>query len=220
MKVTGITGSLNRGDVHQTIEKYQDTLLQCVAERPRRLGWVGGRIDFHFKIGPAGQVVEIHPTSTSIGFHTLEVCLMNVVAHINFPLPSGGDKTEFDWGMDVDPLAGQTTDQIEPDALDKYLTKYAAQTYETCEVRKKTRFEVTAYISRQGKVLTAGAMTSDLKAFDKVSCVLDEIAGWRLLCPKRRSKVTFTLSWKPPPPKKAKALNKNRRAANAGKRSK
>jgi hypothetical protein len=215
MKVTGITGSLNRGDVHQTIERYFESLLQCVALRPRRLGCAEGRIDFHFKIGPAGQVVEIHPSASTIGYRALELCLMDVVSHIVFPAPSGGDKTEFDWGMNVDPLVGQTTVQIEPEDFDKFVAEYAAQTYETCEIRKKTRFEVTAYIGRQGNVLAAGAIPSDRNAFEKLNCLLEEIAGWKLSRFKQRSKVTFTLKWQPPPPKKAKRHAKKTRVSTA-----
>jgi hypothetical protein len=210
MKVTGITGSLNRGDVHQTIEKYYDALLQCVAQRPRRLGWVAGRIDFHFKVGPAGQVVEINPTASTIGYHKLELCLKDVVAHISFPAPSGGDKTEFDWGMDVDPLSGQPVADLEPERIEKSLARYVADTYDTCEVPQRTRFEVTAYLGPQGNVLAAGTIPKDKKARDKVACMLEEMAGWRLSRPKKRSKVSFTLKWQPRPPKAKKRVKKSR----------
>jgi hypothetical protein len=215
MSVRGITGSLNRGDVNGTIERYSGELLQCVAQRPRRFGWVGGRIDFHFKIGPTGQVLEIRPTASTVGYHKLELCLTEIVSRIQFPVPNGRDKTEFDWGMDVDPHLGRVTHPMDKAELDPVLAQYAARTYEACQTRKKTRFEVTAYIGSYGKLLTAGMIPSHAAAFEQIDCLLDEMTRWKLPRIQKRSKVTFTLKWHPPPPPKAKQPKRKNRKRSA-----
>lgn len=195
--IKGITGSLNRGEVHRTIEDYNESLLQCVYRRPRRLRWVGGRIDFHFEIGPDGRVLNIYPTGSTVGNRDLELCLTEVVARIHFRAPDGRAKTEFDWGMNVEPYLGRDPDPLDSDKLDKVLGEYAGETFETCEVSKRTRFEVTAYIGSGKNMLTAGMTSSEPAAMEKADCVLQEIKSWKMPRLNKLSKVTFELKWRP-----------------------
>ena len=78
--------------------------------------------------------------------------------------------------------------------------EHAAKTYEACEVPRRTRFQVTAYVGRRGRVLSVSAVPDTIKADDRLECLLEQIKEWQLPRIQRRSKVTFTLRWQPPPP--------------------
>ncbi len=211
MTTTGITGSLNRGDVHQVMETRTDALMQCVAKRPRRLRWVGGRIDFRIKVGRCGEVLEVRPTRSTVGYRGLELCLIEVMARTRMPPPEGRLDTDLEWGMNVEPQFGREPEPMDPADLKDALKAYAAETYETCEVQRRTRFEVTAYVGRRGRVLSASAVPNTSRADDKLDCVLEQIEKWQLPSTKRRSKVMFTLRWQRPSPKACRRHKRGKR---------
>jgi hypothetical protein len=218
MGVKGITGSLNRGDVHQVMETRFEALMECMNRRPRGLRWVGGRIDFLIKVGADGRVCEARPVRSTIGYRPLELCLTEVVEQTPLPPPDGRDRTEVDWGMNVEPDRGRETPFLKPAAVENALKRYADRTYKACEVPRRMRFEVTAYTGRSGKVLAAGVVPLKSVAPDKLECLLEEIKVWRLPPVKRRSKVAFTLKWKPPPPKSKRYAGSKRGKSSRGRK--
>lgn len=215
MGIIGITGSLNRGDVQHAMEARTEVLLACTETRPRRLRFVGGRIDFHIDVAADGRVIEARPVHSTIGYRPLELCLTEVVEQTALPAPDGRDRTDIAWGMNVEPDRGREPLPLDAKAIQKTMKKYAGESYKACKVRRRTRFQVTAYVGRRGKVLAVSAVPlRRTVAPEKLDCLLEEIKAWRLPRLKRRSKATFTLKWKPPPPKKRRYARSKR-----GKRS-
>jgi hypothetical protein len=193
VRIKGLTGTLNKDDVHQTMEARQPELDACIVESRRRIRLVSGTIKFSFKVDVEGRVEDVHPTETNIGHHPLESCILRVLTETMFPKPDGSASARFDWGLTVDPATARSPEPLPPEALDKVLDKHGDEIRQECETRRRERFTVTAYLSRKGRVITAGALPEPASAAEKVECVLEGLKKLRMPKPKREAKVTFLL---------------------------
>lgn len=193
VRIRGLTGTLNKDDVHQTMEARQNELDACIHESRRRLRLVSGTIKFSFKVDAEGAVEDVHPTESNIGHYTLESCILRVLSETVFPRPDGSASARFDWGLTVEPATARAPQPIEPDVLEKVLDKHGSEVREACETKRRERFTVTAYINRRGKVVSAGALAEPAEAAEKLECVLDGIKGLRMPKQKKDAKVTFVL---------------------------
>jgi len=218
MGVRGITGSLNRVDVHETMDTRTGAFLQCVNQRPRRLRFIGGRIDFRIKVGADGRVCKAQPVHSTIGYRRLEQCITQVVEQTQLPSPNGRDRTEIKWGMKVEPHRGRRTPGIESAEIDEAIKKYAGETYKACKLRRRDRFEITAYAGRRGKIMAVGGLPLRAVKPEKLECLVKEIKGWKLPRLKCRSKATFTLKWKPIPPKRKRKARSKKSKRRRGRR--
>lgn len=220
--VRGIIGSLSAYEVNEAMQKRTGDLLACVQRRPGRLGYVEGRIRFHFIVGPDGSILKTHVMESSLGNRKLEDCLASAAGDTHMPVPAGSTHTEARWDMSVEPM-GKVTQPLEDEehlqTLKDAIRASAEGTYETCEIQKRHRFQVTAYLGRKGRVLSAGVQPrwrgseKTDRDDEQLACLTKEIRGWKgLPRVKGRRKVAFELRWsKAPPPKKAKKRKKKRR---------
>lgn len=204
MGVRGITGSLNRGDVHDIMDARRNALLDCVDKRPRHLRFVNGVIAFHFVVGSKGQVLDVYPSRSDVGYFELEQCLADVVAQTRFMPPRGSLQTELDWDMRVEKDWKSDPEPLHPKEIRKAMKRYSADTYQVCDVKRRIRFMVTAYIDQDGQVLSSGLIPNRRVESDQIECMANEINQWQVHKPKTISKVTFKLRWIPRPPKKRK----------------
>jgi hypothetical protein len=193
VRIRGLTGTLNKDDVHQTMEARQNELEACIQESRRRLRLVSGKIQFSFKVDAEGAVEDVHPTESNIGHYALESCILRVLSETVFPKPDGDASARFEWGLTVEPATARAPEAIEADVLEKVLDKHGSELREACETKKRERFTVTAYINRKGKVVSAGALAEPAEAAEKLECVLDGIKHLRMPKQKKDAKVTFVL---------------------------
>ena len=193
VRIRGLTGTLNKDDVHQTMDARQNELNACILESRRRLRLVSGTIKFSFKVDAEGVVEDVHPTETNIGHYALESCILRVLSETVFPKPDGDASARFDWGLTVEPATARGPEPIEDGVLEKVLDKHASELREECETKRRERFTVTAYINRRGKVVSCGALAEPAEALEKLECVLEGIKAWRMPKQKRDAKVTFVL---------------------------
>lgn len=193
VRIKGLTGTLNKDDVHQTMEARQEALDACIVESRRRLRWVSGAIQFSFRVDAEGMVEDVHAIESDIGHHALESCIQAVLAQTQFPKPAGNATARFEWGLRVEPATARQPDPMDPEALDKVLKKHGGEIRETCELKRRERFRITAYITRKGRVLSSGAVPKPTEAAEKLPCVLEELASLRMPRLKREAKVTFDL---------------------------
>lgn len=192
--VKGLTGTLNKGDVHQTMEARQNLFDACIQESRRTLGWVSGGIKFAFTVDREGRILELRPLASTIGHRQLEQCLTAAVAGTQFPKPAGRANAEFTWGMAVDPATQRTFEAAKPKLLARLARKEAKDVFNSCEIkRRQAKFRVTAYLAAGGRVLSAGAVPTPASADDKVDCVLDQFSKWHMPKVKHASKVSFDL---------------------------
>ena len=194
IKVKGLTGTLNKGDVHQTMEGQQHLFDVCIRESRRSVRWVSGSIKYAFRVDGDGRITALRPVTSTIGHRALEQCLTAAVWSTQFPKPAGRAAAEFNWGMSVEPLTSRAYEDANPRVLKRIARKQARQLFGTCEIRRRrARFRVTAYINTNGRVMSSGAVPLPATAEDKVDCVLEQVQKWHLPKLKRASKITFDL---------------------------
>lgn len=193
MKIKGLTGTLNTDDVYQTMDARQPALEQCIAQSRRRLRWVNGAIKFGFKVAPDGTVAEIRTLESNIGHRVLESCLTATVAQTHFPEPDGDAVARFEWGLRVEPATSRVPEDADPAFLDKALKKHGQEILDECEVKRKERFAITAYVTRRGRIVSSGAIARPAEADEKVDCVLSGLAKLKLPKLKKEAKVSFEL---------------------------
>jgi hypothetical protein len=193
--IRGLHGTLTDADVHEAMEGRQSDFGQCVAKSRRSLRLVSGTIQFAFKVGEDGHVADLRCVESTIGHRILEQCLTLVVGETQFPRPAGGGTTaRFSWQMTVEPATGKPAEELDPKVLKPVLKKHARELFRNCDVdRARDRFHVTAYVAKDGRVLSAGATATPARADDKVDCVLVEFASWRIPKLASRGKLSFVL---------------------------
>ncbi len=194
VRVRGLHGTLNQDDVHQTMDAQQAEIDRCIEQARRRLRWLSGEIRFSFRVAAEGRVAEVHPTFSSVGHRELERCLRDLLLATQFPRPAGGAEARFNWGMQFEPANGRTFADADPKPIARALHKHARTLFRSCEIRRgRNRFQITAYVSRGGRLLSAGAVPVPARAEDKVDCVVAELLKWRLPKRKRAGKLSFVL---------------------------
>lgn len=192
IKVKGLSGTLNKGDVHQTMEGQQELFDACIQESRRSVRWVSGAVKYGFRVDAEGRVSELWPLGSTIGHRPLEQCLTMVVANTQFPKPAGRATAEFQWGMAIDPVSERAFEPAKPSAMNRIARKQAKDLFSTCEIkRRRARFKVTAYVAVGGRLLSAGAVPNPPAADEKVDCVLEQIGKWHMPKLKKASKFTF-----------------------------
>ncbi|HET8933192.1 MAG TPA: AgmX/PglI C-terminal domain-containing protein [Polyangiales bacterium] len=193
VNVSGIKGTLNRDDVHQAMDARQRELNGCVQQTRRGAGWVSGALQFAFKVDAQGRVIQVRPLGSSIGHYALEQCIMQVLSETQFPPPSGRATAEFKWGMKVESGRGAGLKQERNRSVAASVRKHRKALWKQCEVPKRARYKVTAYVSSTGQVISAGAVTKPGPFEEKVPCLIEELSKLQLPKQKHMAKVEFDL---------------------------
>jgi len=189
--VRGLKGTLNRDDVHQTMDARQRALNRCIAHAQRGLEWVSGNLQFAFKVDAQGHVIQLRPLASSVGHLELEQCVTQVVAETQFPKPAGRAAAEFIWGMNVEAPGKRALKPRRSGGLAASMRKHKRELWRDCELPRRARFRVTAYVAPSGNLLSAGATATPPAAQEKVACVIEQLAKMHLPKQKRVEKVSF-----------------------------
>jgi hypothetical protein len=191
--IQGLKGTLNKDDVHQAMDARQPDFDHCVAQARRNVQWLSGSLKFAFKVDGQGRVAELKPVQVTIGHRELERCLTQVVAQTQFPKPAGRATAEFSWGMSLEPVSGQTFNTLRASAVSSLVRKHKRELLHECEVPRRARFRITAYVSTAGNLMSLGGSASPAAADARFDCILDQVSKWHLAKQKRLGKLSFEL---------------------------
>ena len=193
VQVKGLTGTLNKDDVHQTMEARQTEIEVCIQQVRRRDAYVHGSVQFGFAVDAGGHVAQLRTLRSDIGHFELERCIADVVGATQFPQPDGDATARFEWGMQV-LGAYEPSEPMDASKLQKVLAKRWAKLREHCEVRRaRARSQVTLYVGRSGHVLNAGVVPGATLDDEQLTCVLETLRDWQMPKPKRRAKLSFAM---------------------------
>jgi hypothetical protein len=190
--VSGLKGTLNRDDVHQTMGARQRELNGCVQQARRGAQFVNGSLKFAFKVDGQGRVLQVRPLGSSIGNYALESCIMQVLLETQFPAPSGRATAEFTWGMNVEGTQGSSPKPASK-SVAASVRKHRRALFKQCEVPRRARYRFTAYVSSTGQVVSAGAVTKPGPFEEKLPCLIEELSKLQLPKQKQMAKVEFDL---------------------------
>jgi hypothetical protein len=181
MNVDGILGTINTNRIQEIFELRLMRFERCFTEREREIAFIGGRIEFYFRVALDGSVVWVNPKSSTIGDRRTERCLMDVVKHTRFPEPRGGGEAEIAWSFEREPNP-EAQPPVEADAGNVVpVLSENADSLLGCNLGNST-ITVNAYVAPGGTILAAGASISGRDAADEqmLDCVTDTVSGWAM----------------------------------------
>lgn len=195
MAVAGLTGSLSPYEVREALEPRSEDFGACFARASRRLRALGGRIQLAFHVDAEGRVETVRAADSTIGHRAVERCVLDVAAATQFPRPQGGE-ADFSWPLEMDSASEPAT--WDPSRIDGVVRRLGPRVLETCvaEGAERPAFQVTTYVSRSGRVVSAGAVmlgAPDETSDESLDCVASQVRRWRMPRATRSAKVTFEL---------------------------
>jgi hypothetical protein len=197
MNVSGIMGTINTNRIQEIFELRLLRFERCFTEREREIAFIGGRIEFYFRVDLDGRVVWVNPKSSTIGDRQTERCLMDIVKRTRFPVPRGGGEAEVAWSFEREP---NPEVQLPVEADEYSMVSFISENAESlsaCNVGTSS-ITVNAYIAPGGTIMSAGASISGREPADEMmlDCVTDAVAGWVMPDPGvTASKFSFNLPW-------------------------
>ena len=192
--VSGIEGTLSSFDVRSTLERRNREFARCHEPRARNVPALAGRVEFQIHVLKSGQVGDVHTSASDLGDRVLERCLTEVIRGATFPSPHGGE-ADVRWNMALAPAEARATpEQWETRRIERVLRKRRSALLSTCDAHAAGPFTVTAYVSRAGRVLSAGVAAPTLTPADTLDCIAEELRSWSMPKPRKAiAKVSFPL---------------------------
>lgn len=191
MDVSGLMGTIPERKILSTLEPKLPRFQRCFFEGSSEVEFIGGAIEFYFRVGLDGGVEWVFLRKSDVGHRATERCLLDQAARARFPEPQGGGAAEFAWGFALDPLDGVRP----PVAWDaERVVEALREGSEAFGQCGPGPYVVTAYVAPGGGVLGAGAAAGSYEASQQVDCVVEVVRGLSMPDPgSYAAKVTFTV---------------------------
>ncbi|MGE0786323.1 MAG: AgmX/PglI C-terminal domain-containing protein [Sandaracinaceae bacterium] len=192
MEVQGLHGSLSPRVAQEAIHPYLSEVTGCFALRSMSFEELGGSLRMQIRVSASGVVVSAQPEDSTVGDREVERCVSRVLSAARFPRPQGGGEALVHWGMSIDPPSSVREPATwDPARVASVVRRRAAHARTACAVSAPV--QVTAYVSRSGRVLSAGAASAEETPADRLDCVAAQVRRWRMPNASRIAKVTFDL---------------------------
>jgi len=194
MQTAGLTGSLAPSEIGSTLRPREEPFSACFATGAGRLRALGGQIRLNFRIDEGGRVQHVFPVDSTVGHREIEECLLDVAYETHFPRPHGG-QAEFSWFLSFEAAdPGRVPVTWDASRVRRVVVRRSGRVLSRCRPSSSTAtYQVTAYVGRSGRIISAGAAVSDPDAVDGLDCVVEAVSRWRLPRGSRQAKVTFLL---------------------------
>lgn len=188
--ITGLMGTIPARAVTETMNNRMSALARCFADRSDEVAFLEGDITMEFRVHTDGTVAWVYPAATTIGDRETEACILDVARAAHFPRPTGGE-AEFSWGFGLE-AASDVRLPITWTA--DHVTATIEANRSTIASCGRTGFELTAYVSPGGAVLSVGGTAPDADALPALDCVVTAVRRWTMPNPgSYAAKVSFHL---------------------------
>lgn len=184
-------------DVRTTMERRGNELLACQEPRVRVVPVMAGTVEFAIQVDRQGKVGEVLVRASDLGDRVLERCISDVIVQTPFPPPNGGD-AKVTWTMILEPArAGMEPELWEQEHIEKVIDEHLEELKTECDLPPQSKkFDVTAYVNRRGRVVSASVMARGLAPSEHLDCIVEKLGQWPMPKPKtsRFAKVSFKLA--------------------------
>lgn len=188
--VEGLMGTISAMAVQRALEPKIGRFFSCFSQRSRDVEVLGGRIVLAFRIRTDGSVLWVYPRESNIGDRETERCMLEVAANTQFSRPQGGE-AEFAYPLELD-----TAEDVRPPTFwdsSRVMSNVERVRGEIVDCGSGP-FHVTVYVAPGGRVIAAGASTSEQTQSEALDCVADAVRGWAMPDPgSYPAKVSFDL---------------------------
>ncbi|MBM4359943.1 MAG: AgmX/PglI C-terminal domain-containing protein [Deltaproteobacteria bacterium] len=181
-------GAMSEHDVAAILKGAKDGVAACFEQATRKRAYLEGDIEVVIHIARGGKVLDVLPARSTIGDRGAERCLLDLLAKQPWPSPVGGKvgtvKQELGFSA-----RGRAADRIDAAMLGSAGHK-ARKELAACG---SGDLSVTAYLDSEGKVLGAGAATSDPATLSQLDCATEALSSVIFPSPgSYKGKVTIT----------------------------
>jgi hypothetical protein len=195
VNVAGIEGTFSAYDVNRTVEGHAEAFAACHEPRARRIPPLGGRIAFGIEVAHSGEVKRVVVRHSDVGDRVLEQCFSDVIRAVQFPRPNGGD-ADVSWTTEISPpWASREPEVWDAERVKRVASKRSARLRERCELPRRRRVNVTAYVNRRGRVIAASVAPGAAHKPEQLDCIVDTLRSWTMPRPRKRrwAKVSFAI---------------------------
>ncbi len=170
-EVSGMTGSIDRQSVDTALLARGHDVARCLD------GAVdAGLVRLLVRVRTDGSVAWAYPSESTVANRDVERCLSNVMRTTTFAAPNGGEAT-FSWSIAVDGPVDTVWDASHVATL---VDEHTAEILATCAPPDGARFRITARVTGQGRIATAGVATDRPVSSATLDCVASQVARWRI----------------------------------------
>jgi len=179
MAVEGIMGTIPERKVQAALEPKFSAFARCFARGAEQLEFIGGRMEFYFRVGLDGRVEWVYPRASTIGHRATEQCLLGVAQATRFPEPKGGGAAELAWSFEIDAADGvRPPVEWEADKLEAVLNEQRG-VLEAC-AQGAGSMVVTVHVAPGGQVMAVGAAAGSREAAERIDCVVEAVQAWAM----------------------------------------
>ena len=182
MQVTGIMGTIPERKIRATLEPVLPSFARCFAREAGEVEFIGGHMEFYFRVGLDGKVEWVYPRASDVGHRATEQCLLDIAKGVRFPGPKGGGAAEVGWGFDFEPSDGARPPVAWGTENAESVRSQIHALARECQLEQGSLM-VTAYVTPGGQVLAAGASADSPQSAAQIDCVVGAVRGFTFADP-------------------------------------
>jgi hypothetical protein len=183
-------GGLNEEKVAKAFKRLQPDFTNCLTAGLRRVEFLAGEVQFLVQIDLQGNAQGAFIEHSSLGDVETEACMIERIKSVQWPKPVGGkiglarSGLAFDTPPDVRAPVAWSSDDV-AETLSKNEAALAS-------CIGKGPFEITAYVAKDGKVMSAGVAYTEAENESAARCYIEQIRELKFSSPGSwPAKVTF-----------------------------
>lgn len=192
LSVSQELGSLDQAEVNAAFSRLAPKLMSCMERGSSDNEMLAGHVRFFVRIDQEGRARWAYLSESTLGDRDTERCMLGIVKAASWPLPIDGEgqassSFDFDASPDVRPPVSWGSERV-ASALPKLRSKVSA-----CAPSPGS-YRVTAYVSEEGHVLSAGISPPDENGEAASDCIVEAVKKLDLGSPGSwPAKVSFEL---------------------------
>jgi hypothetical protein len=174
-------GGLNEEKVSKTFKRLQPEFTKCLMSGLSRVEFLAGEVQFLVEVDLEGHAQGAFIEHSTLGDFETENCMVDQIKNTRWPKPVGGkiglarSGLAFETPPDVRPPVSWSSDDV-ADTLSKSSSSLAS-----CV--GKGPYEITAYVSRDGSVMSAGVAFADAESAEGARCYIEQLKGLKFSSP-------------------------------------
>ncbi|MEZ4438093.1 MAG: hypothetical protein R3B72_03345 [Polyangiaceae bacterium] len=177
-------GALDPEAVEAAFSAAKPALQRCLDDANAKLDLpvIGGEMEVEVQVAPGGEVLAAFPKRSTFGHLDAERCVVDALRAASWPSPEGGEKGIARTVYRLDP-PGRAAAELDAGDLGAAKAQILARLARCRADAGVEALAVTLYVDADGKLLAAGADTSDASGENALACAASAAKGVKLPSP-------------------------------------
>ncbi len=164
-------GGLNEEAMDSAMSSLARPIQRCFEEGASRLDPLGGHVKLSIRVDRDGSTKWAYLSESTIGDRETEKCMLDAVRTRTWPRPVGGEGMA-EKSFDID--ARTPTTELDHKKINKALAQARSDTAK-CRRGISGSFLATAYVRRDGHVVSAGVAPPSARGEDAADCIVEAL---------------------------------------------